>query len=204
MKFACVSAALIAATLAAAPASAEQAARPAGKDAVAVFAGGCFWCVEDAFDKVPGVTETTSGYTGGHVDNPTYEQVSGEKTGHKESVQVRYDPAKVSYGRLLDIYWHNVDPTDGGGQFCDRGDSYRSVIYTLDPEQRTEAEASKKNVGAKLGKPIATEIAGAAKFYPAEDYHQGYHDKNAVKYKYYKWACGRAQRLEEIWGKPQS
>ncbi len=168
--------------------------------ATAVFAAGCFWCVEEAFDKVAGVIETTSGYIGGRRPNPTYEQVSSGGTGHTEAVQVTYDPSRVSYETLLRTFWRNVDAVDGGGQFCDRGSQYRSGIYYQSAEQQRQAEASKTRVATQLGKPIATEIASAGTFYPAEDYHQDYYKKNPVRYKLYKWNCGRAQRLQELWG----
>jgi methionine-S-sulfoxide reductase len=175
------------------------------KTAVATFAGGCFWCVEEAFDKVPGVLSAVSGYTGGTVPNPTYEQVSGLKnTGHAEAVRVTYDPAKVSYRQLVDWFWRNIDPTQADGQFCDHGNSYRSVIFYHDEEQKQIAEASKQALAAsgRFKQPIATEIVPAGPFYDAEDYHQGYYKKNANRYQFYKYGCGRAQRLEQIWGKP--
>jgi len=168
----------------------------------AIFAGGCFWCVEQAFDEVDGVVETTSGYTGGTVADPTYKQVSAGGTHHQEAVRVRFDPKKVTYPALLDAYWHNIDPFDDGGQFCDRGESYLSVIFVMNDAQRKAAEASKAALAKQFGKPIATKIEPAATFYPAEDYHQDYYRKNPVRYKFYKWGCGRAQRLEQIWGKP--
>lgn len=167
----------------------------------ATFAAGCFWCVEEAFDKVDGVVSTTSGYTGGRTPNPTYEQVSAGDTGHTEAVQVTYDPSKVSYETLLRTFWQNVDAVDAGGQFCDRGSQYRSGIYVHSQEQRQQAEASKTQIAARLGKRIATEIVGAGPFYKAEEYHQDYYKKNPVRYKFYKWNCGRAQRLEELWGR---
>jgi peptide-methionine (S)-S-oxide reductase len=169
----------------------------------AIFAGGCFWCVEEAFDKVKGVVETTSGYTGGTVPNPTYEQVTAGGTAHAEAVLVRYDPKKVTYETLLDVFWHNIDPFDAGGQFCDRGDNYRSAIFYHSDRQKGQAEASKKAVEAKLGKPVVTAIVHAGPFYPAEMYHQNFHETNPWRYKFYKWNCGRADRLEEIWGKPK-
>jgi peptide-methionine (S)-S-oxide reductase len=172
-----------------------------GELATAVFAGGCFWCVEEAFDKVPGVVETTSGYTGGTVRNPSYKQVSAGGTGHYEAVRVRYRPSQVSYARLLDTYWRNVDPFDAGGQFCDRGESYRSGLFTTTPEQRRLALESKAKVAARFNKAVATPVAPAATFYPAEGYHQDYHQRNNAKYNFYKWRCGRAQRLAEVWGK---
>lgn len=170
----------------------------------AVFAGGCFWCVEEAFDKVDGVEETTSGYIGGTVADPTYEQVTRGNTGHAEAVRVRYRPDGASYEELLDTFWRNIDPFDGGGQFCDRGSSYRSAIFPVGDEQRRLAEKSKEEVAERLNSPrrIATEIEPEAEFYTAEDYHQDYYLRNPVRYKFYKWNCGRAQRLEEIWGPP--
>jgi len=168
----------------------------------AVFAGGCFWCVEEAFDKVAGVVETTSGYTGGTVPNPTYQQVTAGNTGHYEAVQVRYDPAKVGYAQLLDTLWRNIDPLDAGGQFCDRGASYRSAIFFATGDQERLARSSKQQIADRLRMAVATEIAPAGTFYPAEGYHQNYHTENPLKYKFYKWNCGRAQRLEAIWGKP--
>jgi peptide-methionine (S)-S-oxide reductase len=168
----------------------------------ALFAGGCFWCVESDFDKVDGVVETTSGYAGGHVANPTYKQVSHGGTGHKEVVRIKFDPAKVSYEQLLDIFWKSVDPTDAGGQFCDRGDQYRTGIFYYNEEQKRIAEQSK----AKLEKtkpfkdPVVTKIIKAEAFYPAEEYHQDYHDKNPVRYNFYRFTCGRDSRLEELWG----
>ena len=185
-----------------APAGAADTAASGASLDTAIFAGGCFWCVEQAFDEVDGVVETVSGYTGGTVANPTYKQVSAGGTRHVEAVQVRFDPKKVSYSALLDVFWHNIDPLDGGGQFCDRGDSYRSVIFAMNDDQRKAAEASKAALEKKFGETIATRIEPAATFYPAEEYHQDYYRKNPVRYKFYKWNCGRAQRLEEIWGKP--
>ncbi|SDZ96757.1 peptide-methionine (S)-S-oxide reductase MsrA [Microbulbifer marinus] len=166
----------------------------------AIFAGGCFWCMEPPFDKVDGVLQTTSGYSGGHVKNPSYEQVSAGGTGHAEVVQVTYDADKVSYAQLLDVFWRNVDPLDKGGQFCDRGDQYRSEIFYGTEEEKALAEASKKRVATKLGKKIATKIKPASTFYPAERYHQNYYQRNPVRYKYYRYRCGRDQRLEEVWG----
>jgi peptide-methionine (S)-S-oxide reductase len=169
--------------------------------AVATFAGGCFWCLEEALDKVAGVLSTTSGYSGGRIARPSYEQVSSGGTGHVEAVQVTYDARTLSYEALLDAFWHSIDPVDGGGQFCDRGEQYQSVIFVHSPEQQQQAEASKARVAARLGKRVATRIASAAPFYHAEEYHQDYYKKNAVRYRFYKWNCGRAQRLEEIWGR---
>jgi peptide-methionine (S)-S-oxide reductase len=170
--------------------------------AVATFAGGCFWCEEAAFDEVPGVLETISGYTGGTTRNPTYEQVSAGGTGHAESVQVIYDPRRVSYQQLLDVYWHNVDPLTPNQQFCDVGSQYRSAIFYHDAEQKRLAEASKAALeqSHRFSSPIVTEIVAASRFYRAEKYHQDYHHKNPVRYRFYKFSCGREQRLKELWG----
>jgi peptide-methionine (S)-S-oxide reductase len=171
--------------------------------ALATFAGGCFWCVESDFDKVPGVVSTTSGYTGGKVDQPTYNQVSAGGTGHAEAVEIAYDPAKVSYQKLLDVFWHNHDPLAKDRQFCDSGDQYRPAIFYHDEEQRKLAEASKKAVQEKFApRVVQTEIVQAGPFFKAEDYHQDYYAKNPVRYKFYRYNCGRDQRLEELWGKP--
>ena len=166
----------------------------------AVFAGGCFWCVESDFDKVPGVVATVSGYTGGKTENPTYEQVSAGGTGHYEAVEITYDPTKVSYGALLTAFWHSVDPTDDGGQFCDRGRPYQTAVFVANDEQRGVAEASKNAAEGILGKPIVSPILAAAPFYAAEDYHQDYYQKNPIRYRYYRWGCGRDNRVKEIWG----
>ncbi|MBA3892895.1 MAG: peptide-methionine (S)-S-oxide reductase MsrA [Gemmatimonadales bacterium] len=172
--------------------------------AKATFAGGCFWCVEEAFEKVDGVVSAVSGYLGGRTPSPTYEQVSNGGTGHAEAVEIAYDPAKVTYDQLLQVFWRNVDPVAVDRQFCDQGSQYRSAIFYHDEAQRRAAEASKRAIedSKRLDQPIATEIVAAGPFYPAEEYHQGYYKKNPVRYKFYKWNCGRAQRLEEIWGKP--
>jgi peptide-methionine (S)-S-oxide reductase len=181
----------------------RQSAAPTGaaRD-TAVFAGGCFWCVEEAFDAAEGVISTTSGYTGGHVANPTYKQVSAGGTGHAEVVQVVYDPARIDYQRLLNVFWRNVDPITPNRQFCDAGAQYRSAIFYQDEEQRRLAEASKRALeeSGRFEEPIVTEINPGATFYPAEEYHQDYYRKNPLRYKYYKYSCGRAQRLEELWG----
>jgi len=168
----------------------------------AIFAGGCFWCMQEAFDKVPGVVATTAGYTGGHLPNPTYKQVSAGGTGHAESIRIEFDPDKTSYQKLLDAFWHNIDPTVKDQQFCDHGHQYRSAIFYEDAEQKRLAEASKKKLEAsgRFKGPIYTEIVPAGKFYPAEAYHQEYYRKNPVRYNYYHWACGRAARLKELWG----
>jgi peptide-methionine (S)-S-oxide reductase len=177
---------------------------PAHQLQSAIFAGGCFWCVEEAFEKVPGVVRAVAGYTGGTKANPTYEEVSSKSTGHAEAVEVTYDPKRVSYAQLVDWFWRNIDPSDATGQFCDKGSPYRSAIFTSDAEQKRIAEASKQALQAsgRLKGQIATEIVAAGPFYPAEEYHQAYYKKNPFKYQYYKQGCGRAQRLEQIWGPP--
>ncbi len=172
--------------------------------AKATFAGGCFWCVEEAFDKVPGVLSTTSGYIGGQTRNPTYEQVLTGRTGHAEAVQVEYDPTKLSYEKLLEVFWRNIDPMQRDAQFCDQGSPYRSGIFYHSEAQMKLAVASK--AALVKSKPfkgeIVTEITKATEFFPAEDYHQGYYRKNPVRYKFYKTGCGREARLRELWGKP--
>jgi peptide-methionine (S)-S-oxide reductase len=174
---------------------------PAGM-AVATFAGGCFWCMEGPFDDTPGVVSTTSGYTGGSKEAPTYEEVSSGRTGHAESVRVVYDPEKVSYERLLDIFWRNVDPLTPNAQFCDHGSQYRSAIFTHDEAQRQAAEATKKalETSGRFKKPIVTEVAPAGTFWPAEDYHQDFYVKNPLRYRFYRTGCGRDARLRELWG----
>lgn len=167
---------------------------------VAIFAGGCFWCVESDFDGVPGVVSTVSGYIGGHVENPTYRQVVSETSGHREAVKIEFDPAKVSYEKLLDVFWHSVDPTDAGGQFCDRGESYSTAIYTTSVEQAAVAAASKEKIASQVDKPIATPIVAAPMFWPAEDYHQDYYEKNPVRYKVYRLGCRRDARVRDLWG----
>jgi peptide-methionine (S)-S-oxide reductase len=183
-------------------ASAQMAPLPQPKEgqALATFAGGCFWCVESDFDHVPGVISTTSGYTGGKAANPTYNQVSAGGTGHAESVEIIYDPKKVSYAQLVDYFWRHIDPTVKDQQFCDHGNQYRTAIFVHGAEEKKLAEDSKKKVEAELKKPIYTEIADAGKFYPAEEYHQDFYVKNPAKYKFYRWNCGRDQRIEQIWG----
>jgi len=171
------------------------------KTAIATFAGGCFWCVEADFDKVGGVLSTTSGYTGGHTSNPTYEEVSRGGTGHAEAVEIVYDPAKVSYEKLLDVFWHNVDPLAKNSQFCDHGDQYRTAVFYHDEEQRRLAEVSKAAVQARFKQPVQTQITAAGPFYRAENYHQDYYLKNPIRYKFYRFNCGRDARLEELWGK---
>lgn len=180
----------------------EQATLPASELETAIFAAGCFWCVEEAFDAVSGVVATESGFIGGHVADPSYRQVVGGGTGHTEAVKVSYDPTRVDYATLLDVFWRNVDPTDAGGQFCDRGPTYRSGIFYRDEAQAAFARASKQALmdDPAAPKPIVTEITAATTFYPAEDYHQGYYRRNPIRYNYYKSACRRAARLEELWG----
>jgi peptide methionine sulfoxide reductase msrA/msrB len=172
-----------------------------GKTEVAILAGGCFWCTEGAFDGLPGVLEATSGYTGGDKPNPTYEEVSAGGTGHFESIEVRFDPSKISYAEILNVFWRQIDPTDSGGQFADRGSQYRAAIFVRDDEQRRIAEASKAALEAKhwFDKPIVTMILPAGPFYRAEEYHQDYHAKNQVQYKAYKWGSGRGPYIERVW-----
>lgn len=168
----------------------------------ATFAGGCFWCMQPAFDRVKGVVSTTVGYTGGHTDNPTYPEVSAGNTGHAESIEVTYDPSVVGYDELLDVFWHNIDPTTADRQFCDIGNQYRSAIFTHDAQQQAAAEASKRRlIETGLFSAVATEITPASTFYPAEEYHQEYYKKNPIRYKFYRYLCGRDKRLDEVWGK---
>ena len=170
---------------------------------IATFAGGCFWCSESDFEKIPGVVKVISGYTGGKKENPTYEEVSAGKTGHVEAIQVTYDPEKVSYETLLGVFWRHIDPTDGGGQFVDRGAQYGSVIFYHDEEQKTLAEKSRDELAksGKFAKPIATRIVPVTKFFEAEDYHQDYYRKNPLRYSYYRHGSGRDQFIEKVWGK---
>jgi peptide-methionine (S)-S-oxide reductase len=172
--------------------------------AKAYFAGGCFWCMEEAFEKVEGVLTVVSGYMGGSVADPTYEQVSAGQTGHAESIQVTYDPAIVSYRQLLDAFWRNVDPVTANAQFCDHGPQYRAAVFYESEEEERLAEQSKTAVeqSKRFSQPVVTQIAKASTFYPAEEYHQDFYKKNPIRYKYYKFTCGRAQRLESLWGKP--
>jgi peptide-methionine (S)-S-oxide reductase len=191
----------IAAPVAALIAACGQAAAPPAKQrAVAVVATGCFWCTEADFDKLPGVLSTTSGYTGGKTVKPTYEQVSSGGTGHIEAVRIVYDPSRITYARLIEHSFRTSDPLDAGGQFCDRGYQYRSAIFVSDAEQRRAAEAAKARVQATLRKPVQTLILPAAAFYPAEGYHQDYYKKNPVRYRLYRWNCGRDQRIKQVWG----
>lgn len=179
--------------------AAHQSPAPA-EYAKAAFAGGCFWCMEHPFDELPGVVSVTSGYSGGETKNPTYEEVSAGGTGHAESVEVLYDPAKIGYATLLDVYWHNVDPLTRDAQFCDHGHQYRTAIFYHDSTQRRLAEESKQRLAARFPQPIVTEIVAAGPFYPAEEYHQHYYRKNPLRYKFYRWGCGRDRRLKELWG----
>ena len=169
--------------------------------ATAIFAGGCFWCVEKDFDHVDGVLETTSGYIGGDKENPSYKQVTQGGTGHYEAVKIVYDKSKVSYDQLLTAFWHSVDPTDPGGQFCDRGDSYRTAIFATNASQFQQATESKAGIAADLKTEIATPILNASAFYPAEEYHQDYYKKNPIRYRYYRFSCGRNAKVERLWGK---
>lgn len=180
-------------------------ATPSSHYETALFAGGCFWCVESDFDKIPGVIETVSGYSGGHKLNPTYEEVSAGGTGHTEVVQVVYDPAKVSYKELTDKFWRTIDPTTADRQFCDSGNQYRSAIFYSTPQQKTVAEQSKMALEKTkpFKAPIVTEITQATTFYAAEDYHQNFYKKNPLRYNYYRLSCGRDKRLEQLWGKEQ-
>lgn len=181
-------------------ADSEPSPRGATGSAQAVFAGGCFWCTEADFDKIPGVLSTTSGYTGGKLRNPTYKQVSAGGTGHIEAVRVTYDPARVSYATLAARFIRTVDPFDSGGSFCDRGHVYRSAFFVATPAQRRVAEAIRNTTQASLKKPVATLILPAAAFYPAETYHQDYYKKNPIRYRFYRLNCGRDARLKQIWG----
>ena len=182
--------------------SQAQTQTASGERDTAIFAGGCFWCVESDFDRVPGVLQTTSGYTGGNVDNPTYKQVTRGGTGHREAVEIVFDPRKVSYEELVEIFWRSVDPTDGGGQFCDRGHSYSTAIYATDARQLEIANASKQRLidSGKLSETIVTPIERAKPFYAAEAYHQDFYTKSPVRYKVYRYGCGRDARIKQLWG----
>ena len=169
--------------------------------AKATFAGGCFWCMEPPFEKLPGVVSVVSGYTGGATRNPTYEDVSNGNTGHYEAVEITYDPAKVSYAKLLDVFWRNVDPTDPTGQFCDKGPQYRAAIFVRNAEERKLAEASRAAIVASRKLKVVTEVLPTAPFYRAETYHQDYYKKNPVRYRIYRFNCGRDARLEAVWGR---
>ena len=176
-------------------------AQASGERAEAVFAGGCFWCVESDFEKVPGVIEAVSGYTGGTTDNPTYDDVTYKETGHYEAVKVIYDPAQVSYEELVDYFFRTIDPTDARGQFCDKGSSYRTAVFAT-PDQMAAAQAELEEVKATkpFNAPIVTPVLAAQTFYDAEDYHQNYYKTNSIRYKFYRQGCGRDARLEELWG----
>jgi peptide-methionine (S)-S-oxide reductase len=181
---------------------AQPAAPAPAEVAVAVFGGGCFWCMEKPFDQMDGVLSTTSGYAGGPEQNPTYEQVSAGRTGHVEVVEVRYDPERVSYAQLLNTYWRNVDPVAVNRQFCDAGPQYRSAIFFVDEAQRALAEASRAELQKSFEQAVATEVLPVVQFWPAEDYHQDYYLRNSIRYSYYRGRCGRDARLREIWGAP--
>jgi len=196
----CICAALMAAFLAAFMIAATPHATHAGESKTAIFAGGCFWCVEDAFDKVDGVSETVSGYAGGTTPDPTY----GSHKGYVEALKVTYDPSKVTYAQLLDHFWRNIDPFDASGQFCDKGPAYRTVVFTSNDDERSLAEKTKQEISDRFKKDVVTEVRPTTTFYAAEEYHQDYHRKNPVSYKYYKWNCGRDKRLAEIWGDTSS
>lgn len=174
----------------------------AGEPASAVFAGGCFWCMESELEGVPGVIDVVSGYTGGHVPNPSYEQVSSGRTGHVEAVRVRYDAQKISYEKLIDIFWSNVDPLDAEGQFCDKGSQYASAVFVANAAERAIAEKTRTAAAKKLHEAglIATQIRDATPFYAAEAEHQDYYRKNPLRYRLYKQGCGRDARLEQVWG----
>ncbi len=187
-----IRAATLALALAFSPAALAQQAE------TAIFAGGCFWCVESDFDKVAGVLSTTSGYIGGESDNPTYEDHSRFR--HREAVRIEYNPSEVSYERLLHIFFRSVDPTDDGGQFCDRGFSYTTAVYAVDAGQKAQAEAAKAEAQAVLGTTVVTPVEAAPEFWPAEDYHQDYYTKNPIRYTYYRSACRRDARVEAVWG----
>lgn len=184
--------------------SGERADNDKEQRAIAIFAGGCFWCMEPPFDETEGVLETISGYIGGHVENPTYQQVSAGTTGHYEAVKIVYDPGVVSYEQLLPIFWRNVDPLDSKGQFCDKGQQYLSAIFPLNQQQKQAAQRSLQHLRADAQLPgsVATRIIPASEFYAAEQYHQDYYQKNPLRYRYYRGRCGRDERLEALWGKP--
>ncbi|MYE81875.1 MAG: peptide-methionine (S)-S-oxide reductase MsrA [Gammaproteobacteria bacterium] len=168
--------------------------------ATAVFAGGCFWCMEPPYDQLPGVLDTTSGYSGGHTRNPTYQQVTAGGTGHYEVVRVTYDPDRISYDELLAVFWRNIDPFDDRGQFCDRGSSYRAAVFFGSEAERELAEAAKADIETRFGRTVVTGILPAAPFYAAEGYHQNYYTENPLRYRYYRYRCGRDERLRQVWG----
>ncbi len=182
------------------PMYSPYAADTSGDAAKATFAGGCFWCMEPPYDKLDGVFSTTSGYTGGQKKNPTYQEVSGGGTGHAEAVQIAYDPKKISYEKLLEVFWRNVDPLTANRQFCDAGSEYRTAIFYHDDTQKELAEKSMAEIQKRFTEPVVTEIVAAGEFYPAEEYHQDYYKKNPIRYKVYRFGCGRDRRLNELWG----
>jgi peptide-methionine (S)-S-oxide reductase len=204
LLFSGLGAALLALASWRAPARSVRAAPPAPPAppglATAVFAGGCFWSMEHPFDQLAGVVSVTVGYSGGHTANPTYEQVSVGATGHLESVRVEYDPTRIGYEKLLDAFWHNIDPLTLEGQFCDFGSQYHTAVFYGDSTQRRLAEESKRRLEARFQQPIVTLIEPAGPFYPAEEYHQHYYKKNPVSYQAYRWGCGRDRRLKALWG----
>lgn len=195
--------ALVAALATVSLGASAQSNKPVPGTEIATFAGGCFWCMEPPYDELPGVISTTSGYIGGHKKNPTYEEVTAGRTGHTEAVQVVYDPKKVSYQKLVEVFWRNIDPTTPNAQFCDHGSQYRSGIFFHNEEQKRIAQASRDELQRTkpFKEPIVTEITPASVFYPAEDYHQDYYKKNPLRYKFYRTNCGRDSRLEQVWGK---
>ncbi len=201
MKITCLAFALATSLLTITATTLAQPAADPPREA-ATFAGGCFWCMESPFDKLEGVISTTSGYIGGHKDNPTYHEVSNGTTGHAEAVRVVYDPKKIGYAQLLDVFWHNIDPLDAGGQFCDKGTQYRTGIFYHDQEQMRLAQRSKQDLdqSGRFDQPIVTEITAATAFYPAEEYHQDFYRKNPERYTSYRHHCGRDRRLAELWG----
>jgi peptide-methionine (S)-S-oxide reductase len=197
--------ALILAVPALTSAATTPATSPSPALATATYAGGCFWCMETAFEGKPGVKSVVSGYTGGYKLDPTYEEVSSGRTGHAESVQVTYDPRVTSYAKLLDIFWHNIDPTQDDGQFCDHGNQYRSAIFYGNESEKRAAEASMRAIQPIVKKPVVTQIVAATRFYPAEEYHQDFYKKDPVRYRTYRLGCGRDARLKKLWGKvPES
>jgi len=179
-------------------------AEPSQPVATAILAGGCFWCVEADFEKLGGVIDVVSGYTGGHIENPTYKQVSSGRSGHIESARIRFDPAVISYEQILEYFFHNIDPTRNDGQFCDGGAQYRPAIFYLDETQQRQAEAVMRRIeqSKPFPQPLKVELIKATTFYPAEEYHQDYYKKNSLRYNFYRYSCGRDARVEELWGKP--
>jgi methionine-S-sulfoxide reductase len=195
-----IAVAAVAVALTKSPPRSAEPQTAAQQTALATFAGGCFWCVEEAFEKLPAVLSVVSGYTGGHKKAPSYEEVSAGGTGHTEAVQVRYDPTKITYDQLLYVFWRNIDPFTANAQFCDHGQQYRSAVFVHDDAQRGAAETSKRAVEERFKRSVVTEVAPVGAFYAAEDYHQDYYKKNPIRYRFYKTTCGRERRLREIWG----